>query len=408
MQAVNIEHKKFFDSSSMEKQDQLLKKVENIASNQDYSDDDYEKCVRLAHTVNKKYSANVPANFINQPTQNQQDYQRIIALGHDVNKRYSAKHKNLFFPKVINVEEKIKESIKEKDKKGPQAIDYFSVIPYKKPNAIALSLIPQSIHNGDELLSVLGAINNFVTNHKHRELFESEEFLKLFKAKLSHAIAADTIFNDALEKLKKTQVLKCLKIVEALQEIENKIANHIVEIKEGKSENIRQFIKDGFDPNFIINHKDPYLPIVFQNNLLSYVDFKNNPELAIELLEKGVNPNGANLLRKQFFMPPPTWELFNGSRYIIYKKLFKLLIEKGLDPNHKFKLCENFYPTLLGIVGFYFDYDMELLEILLKKGADPQLEYYIESSIKTTPWKNAELNKREKVLALFRKYQKSE
>lgn len=118
MQAVNIEHKKFFDSSSMEKQDQLLKKVENIASNQDYSDDDYEKCVRLAHTVNKKYSANVPANFINQPTQNQQDYQRIIALGHDVNKRYSAKHKNLFFPKVINVEEKIKESIKEKDKKG--------------------------------------------------------------------------------------------------------------------------------------------------------------------------------------------------------------------------------------------------------------------------------------------------
>jgi len=49
--------------------------------------------------------------------------------------------------------------------------------------------------------------------------------------------------------------------------------------------------------------------------------------------------------------------------------------------------------------------------MILKKGADPKLEYFIDSRIKTTPWQNAEeiedLDKREKVFALFRKYQKA-
>ena len=99
----------------------------------------------------------------------------------------------------------------------------------------------------------------------------------------------------------------------------------------------------------------------------------------------------------------------NDEKFIKLKKIFRLLIERGIKPNKRFKVGSHGLYTLLALAVIIFQNDLELIELLLQKGADPRKEYFTGNVHATSYLQAEELEKKGKpeIMALFRKYEKN-
>lgn len=288
----------------------------------------------------------------------------------------------LFFFEKLHVMEELN--------KDAQEIDNFSPLLISEiKSGIIVLLMPQSVENIGEFIAALQAMSNFAaTSHENYEFVTADYFSKKINAFLMHSLTSDTQFIEVAQKLqekvKEPGIFLTFKIKD--------IVNRIKRIRRRDQETIRLSLQDGLNLNFRIN----------DYGLMYYIHLSREPELALELLEKEAQVNADDLPR-DFSVPRSTHE-----QHPACKKLFRLLIEKGLNANYDFLWYETRKP-LLWYACNVFD-DLNLIELLLQKGANPRLQYISKPEmyrdVMSTPWKDAEKIQRThpEILALFQKY----
>jgi hypothetical protein len=293
----------------------------------------------------------------------------------------------------------------------------FEGMPAEIQWEVISRVIPAEIHSSDELMRVLKTIQTLaLTSKSTRDMVTSKYFFSHIN-KLFNSIADADIFLNAFPQIKQKNKRQNTTEVDVKDMPEvftlfKKITVLLKKIKtrDVKSPIVEEYLNHGFNP-FITFKEGTWMgpgKVDFVNkNLLNYVNLQQYPTLAMRLLELGVMPEH---LGGWFFLRICDI-LQKNTSHKLAKHLFKMLIEKGIDPNTTFehqRYCEA--PLLFFAIGLFVD--LALVELLLQKGADPKKEYASDGSMwgctMTTPWKEAKKDKNSDLFKLFKKYRKSE
>lgn len=286
-----------------------------------------------------------------------------------------------FFEKLYLMEEQTNSA---------QELDNFSSLITEMKTEIIDFLMPYKDVNVDEFIASLQAMSNLAaTNHQNYEVVCSDYFSKKIKA-VMYSFASGEQCIEVAEKIKDIVKKPGILLIFNIQEI----VNQIIQIERKNQEVIRLSVQDGLNVNFEI---EGY-------HLMHYIDLDKEPELALQLFEKGAQLNDTYVTTEHFNL-----SINKYKENHTYKKLFKCFIEKGTNANRCF-LWRQIRRPLLWYAFYEFDYDLDLIELLLQKGANARLPYISKPGMyrdeMSTPWQDAEKihNTRPEVLALIKRY----
>lgn len=299
----------------------------------------------------------------------------------------------------------------------------FELLPLELKEKVLLELVPTSvIQNADQLIDKLQKFTNIGQPNKAiRDVLSDEHFMKNIIKVMFSKIENNKIIEDAIKKIRdfrnpydpsfRIRILPVFQ--QALKNVMNKIEMYkkAVDSNRKEVENLTKELieKNYLNPNFFIDD-NAFLHNAVKKDFSGLIDYliekganihaknkkfetpllialKNDPQLALELMKKYKN---VRLTDESSFIIRLLY--FNKDTYMeAIKKLIKKSVKRGLSPNaDNLKSAQFRTPLLIWAIDIAESTgslrgNLDLIEFLLKRGADPELEYVDHSENIDTP-----------------------